>query len=65
MRAQPDHSQTASGRTVISVDAMGGDLGPATFVAGIAHSAYKNPDIGFILHGPKAELEKLSRNAKR
>jgi len=64
MRAQPDHSQTASGRTVISVDAMGGDLGPATVVAGIAHSAYKNPDIGFILHGPKAELEKLVAKRK-
>ncbi|MCP4207016.1 MAG: phosphate acyltransferase PlsX [Shimia sp.] len=48
-----------SGRTVISVDAMGGDRGPAAVVAGISHSAKKNPDIAFILHGPKDELEKL------
>nr|WP_324755248.1 phosphate acyltransferase PlsX [Roseovarius sp. Pro17] len=38
---------------------MGGDMGPATVVAGIAASANKNPDIAFILHGPLAELEPL------
>jgi glycerol-3-phosphate acyltransferase PlsX len=38
---------------------MGGDQGPATVVAGISRSAKKNPDIGFILHGPKDELERL------
>ena len=48
-----------AGKTVISVDAMGGDMGPATVVAGIAASAAKNSDIAFILHGPKAELEPL------
>ena len=55
-------TQTAnpgSGRTVISVDAMGGDRGPAAVVAGISHSAKKNPDIAFILHGPKDELKQL------
>ena len=44
---------------MISVDARGGDPGPAAVVAGITRSAAKNPEIGFILHGPKAELEKL------
>jgi glycerol-3-phosphate acyltransferase PlsX len=44
---------------VISVDAMGGDMGPATVIAGIADSARKNPDIAFILHGPVAELAPL------
>lgn len=44
---------------VISVDAMGGDRGPATVVAGMAESAGKNPDIRFIVHGPRAELERL------
>ncbi len=38
---------------------MGGDAGPETVVAGIALSARENPDIGFILHGPKATLEPL------
>jgi len=47
------------GSVVISVDAMGGDRGPATVVAGIAQSAEKNPDIRFIVHGPKAELERM------
>ena len=43
----------------ISVDAMGGDRGPAAVVAGIDESAQKNPDIRFIVHGPRAELEAL------
>ncbi|MFD0858165.1 phosphate acyltransferase PlsX [Roseovarius aquimarinus] len=47
------------GRVVISVDAMGGDMGPATVVAGIAASAKINSDIAFILHGPEAELAPL------
>ncbi|MRX50819.1 phosphate acyltransferase PlsX [Paracoccus sp. S-4012] len=47
------------GPVVISVDAMGGDRGPSAVVAGLAESARKNPDIRFILHGPKAELERL------
>ncbi|WP_208353464.1 phosphate acyltransferase PlsX [Pseudaestuariivita rosea] len=48
-----------TGRIVISVDAMGGDLGPAAVVAGLALSASKNTDIAFILHGPKDQLEAL------
>lgn len=48
-----------SSKTVISIDAMGGDLGPAAVVAGMAKSAAKNPDIHFIVHGDKPELEKL------
>lgn len=46
-------------RYVISVDAMGGDRGPGAVVAGMAKSASRNPEIGFILHGPKAVLERL------
>ncbi|MGR3290609.1 MAG: phosphate acyltransferase, partial [Paracoccaceae bacterium] len=46
-------------RTIISVDAMGGDNGPSAVVAGIALSATQNPDIAFILHGPEAELRQL------
>lgn len=44
---------------------MGGDAGPAVVVAGIANSAKKNPDIGFILHGPQAELERLVARRKQ
>ncbi|PJE28147.1 Phosphate acyltransferase [Pseudooceanicola marinus] len=51
--------EAAARRVVLSVDAMGGDRGPATVVAGISRSARKNPDIDFILHGPKDELDRL------
>lgn len=63
---QADHAPKAdqgpdSGHkpVVLSIDAMGGDLGPATVVAGIALSAKVNPDIRFILHGPAEELQRL------
>lgn len=49
----------ASGRIVISVDAMGGDQGPSAIVAGLAQSAAVNPDIEFILHGPETVLRTL------
>ena len=51
--------QAPSGRTIISVDAMGGDNGPAAVVGGLALSAQKNPDIGFILHGDGSVLKPL------
>ena len=51
------------GRTIISVDAMGGDQGPETVVDGLAKSADKNPDIGFILHGPRDRLAGLVEKA--
>ena len=38
-------------RIVLSIDAMGGDLGPPAVVAGVARSASKNPNLHFILHG--------------
>ncbi|WP_435259012.1 phosphate acyltransferase PlsX [Thioclava sp. FR2] len=49
----------ASGITVISVDAMGGDRGPAAVVAGIGISADKHPDVQFILHGDESTLKAL------
>ncbi|MEX3315251.1 phosphate acyltransferase PlsX [Sulfitobacter sp. PS-8MA] len=59
MTAQPDHPDAKAGHTLISVDAMGGDEGPAAVVAGCALSAQANPDIGFILHGPQEQLTPL------
>jgi phosphate acyltransferase len=49
---------------VISVDAMGGDNGPATVVAGCSISAKESSKIGFILHGPADELERLVARRK-
>lgn len=52
--------QTApSKRTIISVDAMGGDRGPAPIVAGLALCAAKDDNVGFILHGDQAVLGPL------
>ncbi|MFV1600502.1 MULTISPECIES: phosphate acyltransferase PlsX [unclassified Phaeobacter] len=59
MAGKPDQMQKNASRIVISVDAMGGDAGPAVVVAGIAMSAEKNPDLGFILHGPEEQLKPL------
>ncbi len=59
MTATDDQSAKGASRTVISVDAMGGDRGPAAVVAGIRASADKNPVIRFIVHGPKDELTSL------
>tara|TARA_R110002110_G_scaffold52857_18_gene153374 strand:+ start:2690 stop:3781 length:1092 start_codon:yes stop_codon:yes gene_type:complete len=64
MTAPTDHGSAnskpvISGRTLISVDAMGSDQGPAAVVAGCALSASANRDIAFILHGDKAQLTPL------
>ncbi len=61
MTADSDQMKTPQrpDRTIISVDAMGGDLGPAAVVAGISDSAKVNDRIGFILHGRKDKLERL------
>ena len=45
--------------TVLSIDAMGGDLGPGAVVSGMAKSAAKNADLRFIVHGDEPELTRL------
>ncbi len=50
------YETAAQGRVVISVDAMGGDKGPAAVVAGLVLSARAHPDADFILHGDQAQL---------
>ena len=55
---------TAEGRTVVSVDAMGGDRGPSAVVAGLVDSAEKNDEIAFILHGDGNVLEPLVRRRR-
>jgi glycerol-3-phosphate acyltransferase PlsX len=44
---------------VISVDAMGGDRGPAAVVAGLVDSAAQIPALRFVLHGDQAQLAPL------
>ncbi|MGB3246408.1 MAG: phosphate acyltransferase PlsX [Sulfitobacter sp.] len=64
MTALTDHPDAKavpekSGLTLISVDAMGGDQGPAAVVAGCLLSAKANDEIAFILHGDEATLAPL------
>ena len=59
MAQTPDPTPGAPSRITISVDAMGGDLGPAAVVAGIEKSAEKNPDIYYLVCGPESELAPL------
>ncbi len=51
-------SKTIPG-TVLSIDAMGGDLGPSAVVSGMAKLLDKNADLRFIVHGNRPELERL------
>ncbi len=54
-----------SSRTIISIDAMGGDRGPAAVVAGMVKSIAENPDIRFIVHGDAPALTRLIAKRKR
>jgi phosphate acyltransferase len=60
MATGPDAASAAPlDRVVISVDAMGGDRGPAAVVAGLADSVARHPDMDVILHGDEAVLQPL------
>lgn len=58
----PTDQTSATARTLISVDAMGGDEGPAAVVAGCLISAKANRDISFILHGREASCGRLCQS---
>ena len=47
--------------TVISIDAMGGDRGPAPILLGMAHVLSSNPALHFIVHGDEEKLTELLR----
>ena len=59
--AQTDTAPTQghAANQVLSVDAMGGDQGPATVVAGLSKFLHKESAARAILHGPKPALEPL------
>tara|TARA_R110002096_G_scaffold120749_5_gene261592 strand:- start:9283 stop:10374 length:1092 start_codon:yes stop_codon:yes gene_type:complete len=50
---------SATDSITVSVDAMGGDKGPATVVLGMSHAAKQHPKIKFIVHGDQAILTPL------
>jgi glycerol-3-phosphate acyltransferase PlsX len=51
--------QGVDGSRVLSIDAMGGDNGPATVVAGLSLFLKKNPGTQVMLHGRAKELTPL------
>lgn len=55
---------TSGKRIVLSVDAMGGDTGPATVVAGLAHFLNEFPDARALVHGPEKDLKPLIERKK-
>ncbi len=59
MTAEDAESKSSDSGIVISIDAMGGDNGPAAVVAGMAKSAEINPDIRYIIHGDQQKLSSL------
>ncbi len=52
-------SPFSSEHVVLSVDAMGGDLGPSVVVNGMAQFLKQHQDVRYIVHGDKATLDKL------
>ncbi len=59
MTVSKDQKSFAAKSTILSVDAMGGDQGPAAVVAGLSLFAKKDRKTQFILHGPVETLTEL------
>ncbi|MEM7497307.1 MAG: phosphate acyltransferase PlsX [Pseudomonadota bacterium] len=53
-----------TGRLVISVDAMGGDAGPAPVLAGLARTLRTLPDLRFIVHGDEQSIARQLRRRR-
>ncbi len=51
--------QKSSAKTVISIDAMGGDHGVGVVIDGMVRAANTLPEINFILHGREQEISPL------
>ncbi|MEM1384853.1 MAG: phosphate acyltransferase PlsX [Pseudomonadota bacterium] len=49
----------SSAKTVIAIDAMGGDHGPSVVIAGIARALRRRPDLRFLLHGDEGVIAPL------
>ncbi len=62
-QTESDPTQGHAANQVLSVDAMGGDKGPATVVAGLSAFLGDVPKARAILHGPKDELTTLVAKA--
>ena len=56
---KPNFVQKSSAKTVISIDAMGGDHGVGVVIDGMVRAANTLPEINFILHGREQEISTL------
>lgn len=56
---------TSKAKVTISVDAMGGDIGPQAILPGLSISKMRNPELGFILVGDEAVIGPVLNNEKR
>lgn len=63
--ASENTTTDATGPTVISVDAMGGDKGPVTVVNGMYRAAKRHADIRFAVHGDGSVLEPLIKRRRQ
>lgn len=59
MSENPPSRESGERTLVVSVDAMGGDLGPGAVVSGMAKIARQRKDVAFIAHGDSRKLEQL------
>lgn len=57
-------SDPSAATLVLSVDAMGGDQGPAPVVAGLALFLGRHADVDILLHGPEDQLNPLLSKKK-
>ena len=53
------------GAVTISIDAMGGDIGPAAIVPGLAISLQRHPDLRFILVGDETAIAAVLREHRQ
>ena len=63
-QSNPDRATPDTKELVLSVDAMGGDKGPATIVAGLVRFLDTVPAAKVLLHGQRAVLDPLISKAK-
>lgn len=54
-----DEESPSSGPIVLSIDAMGGDRGPAVVISGLNKALWRNPRLKFLIFGDTEEIEPL------
>ena len=60
----PHSVKKSTAKTVISVDAMGGDLGVSVVIDGMAQAAKKTSGVSFLVHGDEREITPILAKRK-